>query len=90
MIFFIIKYFKLYNKITEKIVLTNMSYNKRTKKEVLDCHEVNLDPLAGKRKYNDAFDTETFDDDRYNQHIGHAFFESKTSDYVGNTEDNPK
>jgi len=30
--------------------------------------------ILGKRKFVDSFDIETFDDERYGQHIGSAFF----------------
>jgi hypothetical protein len=30
--------------------------------------------VLGKRKFNESFDTETFDDERYGQHIDSAFF----------------
>ena len=36
----------------------------------------------GKRKFQDSFESETFDDDRYGQHISYDFFKTKiSSDY---------
>jgi len=51
-----------------------MSYNIFTGKEFLDCHLITNDTILTKRKYNDAFGSDTFDDLRYGQHIGNTFF----------------
>lgn len=51
-----------------------MSYNIFTGKEFLDCHLITNNTILTKRKYNDAFGSDTFDDSRYGQHIGNTFF----------------
>ena len=50
--------------------------------------EFNTKP-KGKRKYNDAFNANTFDDARFGQHIDNEFFKTNVSDsklFVGEDE----
>jgi hypothetical protein len=44
-------------------------------------NNTNLVSILGKRKFNDAFDSNTFDDSRYGQHIDANFFDKN----VGHT-----
>ena len=38
--------------------------------------------VLSKRKFEDAFDSETFDDERYQQHISNNYFENSTGHSV--------
>lgn len=42
----------------------------------------NLVSILGKRKFNEAFDATTFDDDRYGQHINTDFFNTNVGHNV--------
>ena len=36
--------------------------------------KIKIEPILGKRKFNNAFDSNEYDDSRYNQHIDGNFF----------------
>ncbi len=44
-----------------------------------NVEEINIKP-KGKRKYNDAFNADTFDDARFGQHVDNEFFKTNVSD----------
>ena len=58
-------------------------YNSKGKLiEELDMRAIFMSPKPvsqGKRQFQDAFESDTFDDDRYGQHISSDFFKTKNS-----------
>ena len=44
-----------------------------------NVEEIDIKP-KGKRKYNDAFRADSFDDARFGQHIDNEFFKTNVSD----------
>jgi len=58
-------------------------YNSKGKLiEELDVRDLFMSPKPlpqGKRKFQDSFESDTFDDDRYGQHISSDFFKTKNS-----------
>ena len=48
----------------------------------------NIPSILSKRKYEDAFGSETFDDERYGQHISNNYFEKSTGHDVHYKESN--
>ena len=66
-------YYILHNYYNYLKMSTSKTTSKATFKEFNICS-------CGKRKYNDAFHADTFDDARFGQHIDDEFFKTNVSD----------
>jgi len=58
--------------------------------QVEELDEIKHISILGKRKFNDAFHEQTFDDSRYGQHIDIKFFDKNVGHSVIERKDNVK
>jgi hypothetical protein len=59
-----------------------MTPKPRSPKKKTPAPRPEIESILGKRKYKDAFEEATFDDERYDQHIAIDFFETNTGHNV--------